>query len=50
MPAMPRPNKKATRIAFKIIGIPPCMQKVKETPKKRRQRRELDAEDSRFIR
>jgi hypothetical protein len=50
MPAMPRPNKKATKIAFSIIGTPPNMQHVKEDKSKRRRKRQLEYEDGRLLR
>ena len=40
MPAMPRPEGKATKIAYAILGEPENM-KVKKSPKKKREDKEL---------
>lgn len=49
MPAMPRPNNKARKIAYKILGIPQNMV-VKMTPEKKRATKRLIFEETARVR
>ena len=41
MPGMPRPNKKATKIAFDLLGTPPNLREKKTALQKKIDRRLL---------
>jgi len=49
MPAMPRPNNKARKIAYKIMGIPQNMVVV-TTPEKRRANKQIIFEETARVR
>ena len=50
MPAMPRPNGQAKKIAYAIIGKPANMQKVRTSEKKKEINQRLVAQDIRYSR
>lgn len=50
MPTAPRPNKKAEKIAFDILGVPPAFQKQKRTEKERETVKRLNYEESLRVR
>ena len=50
MPAAPRSNVKATRIAFKIMGVPKNLELIKKTPKEKEMEARLAAQNTFDIR
>jgi len=48
MPAMPRPNKKATQIAFNILGVPANMRSKKTESQKKLDQQLLAQQTSRI--
>lgn len=50
MPVAPRPNKKATKIAFDILGTPPNMVKRRKSKKRKKIDRQVNAQYTRFVR
>ncbi len=46
MPIMPRPNKKAEKVAFDILGTPANLQKDQKTPKQNKVNKELVFEET----
>lgn len=49
MPGQPRPNKKATKIAFKILGTPPNL-KYKPDQARKRVNAKLISEETQRVR
>ena len=47
---MPRPDKKATKIIFNILGTPANLAKNRETAKERKLNARLNWEESRLVR
>lgn len=50
MPAMPRLDGKTTKIAYKILGIPANLRKVKKSKKEEFQERKLIQEETYRVR
>lgn len=50
MAVMPRPDNAGRKIAFKLLGIPANMAKVKESTEYKRMRSLLRYEDTRLVR
>jgi len=46
MPAAPRSNEKATKIAFKVLGVPKNLELLKKTPREKEIERILKAQNT----
>lgn len=50
MPAAPRPSNKATKIAYKVVGIPPNLQAEKKSKRDKKVNERLIANETRLVR
>ena len=50
MPVAPRNNKKATKIAYKVLGLPRNMELIKKTPYEKEIERRLDSQKAYDVR